>query len=310
MGMAEHRDLQAANAVAEMAKLGRFETEFLLFGTAVQEADEKVYYYATANKEKLVNYIKQAQMEERYFMPIVRYMKRMQVPADLKDAWMVKNKVNLIQDMKHQYKDFFPIIQPLFQVKPNDASYELLTRCKEAIDGYFDDTMLQLFWGLVEMSYMGKILSTDNFKKMNAWYKKVRFQMADDPVQTSAVMRTFYGFVYFDMEGIKHIAFDAQKINIIEERDEKLQKGYLVAPIIQKQYAFQRFDEILKGRSDFKKWILEVESDEYLGIVHQLKNMSGVIERSEIDHVAQQINDGEYANTALKYYSSIWNIKK
>ena len=68
----ENRDLQCANEVAEMARLGKFDTEFLIFGSAAQETNGKIYYYATTNQEKLYDCICKARSEERYFMPMVR----------------------------------------------------------------------------------------------------------------------------------------------------------------------------------------------------------------------------------------------
>ncbi|MDO4923083.1 MAG: hypothetical protein Q4E82_03555 [Peptococcaceae bacterium] len=67
----ENRDLQCANEVSEMARLGKFNIEFAVYGSAVQESDGKVYYYATENNDKLYREIVKADTEERYFMPVI-----------------------------------------------------------------------------------------------------------------------------------------------------------------------------------------------------------------------------------------------
>lgn len=303
----ENRDLQCANEVAEMARLGKFDTEFLIFGSAVQEADGKIYYYATTNQEKLYDCIQKARKEERYFMPIVRYMRRVQVPADLKEEWTIKMKLALIQQMKQQYDTYLPQMASFFLTEPNDVSVGVLANYQEMIDGYFDDVKLQLFWGLVEMCYDRKILSRASYQQLKAWHDKVRHQMSDDPTVADNITRNFYGFVYLDDQENRVAVFDAQEVDVAQKQRDKLMQGYIVAPIVKKQYAFRQFSEMSKVRQAYREWLLSVENDEYLALVEHVQEMPGVIDENALQEIADAVQEQEYAASATAYFQALWN---
>ncbi len=303
------RDMQASSAVAVMAQLGRFETEYLIYGTAVQEKNHKIYYYATTNQEKLYQCIEKARFEERYFMPMIQYIKRLKVPADLEDEWLAKTKIELIQQMKYQYEFFLPRMEPLFHREPTDQALGLLKQYQEAIDGYFDDTMLQLFEGLVKMSYEGKILSRQSFLNLKNWHDKIRHQMQDDPVCADNITREFYGFVFIDAHGKRNAVFDAQKMNVVGMQQEKMIQGYLTGPIIKKQYAFKQFGEMPKIRQKYSEWLLSAQSESYFHLIAQLKQMPGVVLEEELDDIAEAVAETEYAAYSTAYYRAVLNKK-
>lgn len=306
----ENRDLQCANEVAEMARLGKFETEFLIFGSAVQEADGNIYYYATTNRDKLYRCIWSARREERYFMPVVRYMRRLQVPADLKEVWTARCKLELIQKMKMQYEHFLPRLQPLLHTQANDQARALLAAYQERIDGYFDDTKLQLFWGLVEQSYEAKLLCLASYQIFRAWHENVRQQMSDDPVYSDNITRVFYGFVYEMPGGQRQIVIDAQQVDAVEKWYEKNRQGYVVAPIIKKQYAFKQFSEMAAVRRACQEWLLAAESSDYLALVRQLKEMDGVIPECSLRDMSVAATGNPYAEAAIAHFAGLWNPAK
>lgn len=308
MGITEHRDLQAANAVAEMYRLGRFETEFIIYGSAVQDFDGKIYYYATTNRERLHQYIEKSCFEKRYFMPIVKYDRRLQLPADLKEEWLKKIKIALIKAMKFQYEKCILLMQPFFKTEANNEAIDLLNDVQEAIDGYFDDALLQCFMGLVEISYKAKVLSQENYKRFDLWHSKVRRQMVDDPVWRDNIVRVFYGFIYVDNEGRRQCIFDAQKMNVVEKYNEKILSGYLVAPIVKKQYAFKQFGEIPEVRQAFKQWLTSTETEKYLSLIQKIKSMPGVINKNELSDLRRRVVDKQDALKAIDYYQALWNI--
>lgn len=305
----ENRDMDIASAVAVMAAMGRFDTEFLIYGSAVREADGKIYYYATANREKLSRIMRKARTEERYFMPVVSFVDRVKVPADLKDEWAAKSKLEFIRRMKEQYDRYIPMMQPFFQAPPNDRAFDLLKDYRNRIDGYFDDTMLQLFWSLVEMSYEAKILSLTSYALFRSWYIKVRQQMVDDPVVGDNITRIYYGFVYETPSGERRTVINAQYENIADKWQDKMMCGFLVAPIIKKKYALKDFGDMAKVRQDFSTWLLSVQSSEYLGLVKSLRKMEGVIDARQLQKVADAVKGEAYASFATTYYQTIWNTR-
>ena len=61
----ENRDMRCAADVGRMAELGRFDVQFDVYGSAVQEHDGKIYYRATSDEEKLYDYMQQKRLEEQ-----------------------------------------------------------------------------------------------------------------------------------------------------------------------------------------------------------------------------------------------------
>lgn len=301
------RDMQASSAVAVMAQLGRFETEFIIYGSAVQEQDGKIYYYATTNQEKLYRCIKNARLEDRYFMPMVQLVRRMKVPADLEDEWLAKSKLDLIKLMKKQYETYLPRMRAIFLKEPNNEAVGVLSDFQNVIEGYFDDTLLQLFLGLLEMSYEGKILSHEQFIKFKEWHDKVRHQMSDDPASVDNITRIFYGFVYKDKDENYRSIIDAQEMNVVEQRQEKQIQGYLVAPIIKKQFAFKQFGEMPKIRQEFIDWLFRAQSEEYFSLIEELKNLPGVVFEEDLKNIAETFEGVEYAALSTMYYTAVLN---
>lgn len=303
----ENRDLQCANEVAEMARLGKFETEFLIYGTAVQENNGDIYYYATTNQRKLYHLIKDARRDERYFMPIVHQMERLKVPADRKEEQLAKNKYALIKKMKQAYETYLPAMRAFFRTPANDAAYSLLKAFQDEVDGYFDDTKLQLFLGLVEMGLEGKVLSQEKYLLLKTWYDKVRHQMKDDPVYSDNITRIFYGFVYLDQNGSRHCVFDAQEMDVVEKHYDKIMQGYTTSPIFTKQYAFKQFNEMAVVRRDYSNWLMEAVTDAYMERVQHLKTLPGVIDAKRLAELATANEGNAYSYQATRYYLALWN---
>ena len=67
----ENRDVRCAADVGRMAELGRFATEIVVYGTAVQEMDGRIFYRATEHEEKLYQHIQLQRVQEEYYTPII-----------------------------------------------------------------------------------------------------------------------------------------------------------------------------------------------------------------------------------------------
>lgn len=305
----ENRDLKCASDVSIMASLGRFDTEFLLYGSAIQEDDGKIYYYATTNQTHLYRRMQQARTEERYFLPMIHEKKRSPVPSGMKNDLLTRYKLQLIQRMKELYDPLLPRLQPFFHTPPNDNAYPLLQAFQDEVDGYFDDAKLQLFEGLVDMSYEGKILSIAHYQAFCDWIKQVRMQMSDDPLEDGAITRVFYGFAYDDNGTLCYLS-NAQEMTLIEKRKTLQMQGYLVAPIIKRQYAMSQSHEIGRARNAFNTWLRTLQNNSFMQKVQQLHAMDGVINKEQLDALAIDVSNQAEAHSAVLYYHTIWNSRK
>lgn len=254
--------------------------------------------------------MERARVEGRYFLPIVIEKRRSPVPSGMRDALLAEYKLELIQRMKRSYDILLPRLQPFFQTVPNDQAYALLHAYQDQIDGYFDDTKLQLFQGIVDMSYEGKILSVEHYQSFCAWIKAVRQQMSDDPREEGNITRVFYGFAYDD-GGILRYVIDGQKMRIVEKRDDLRIKEFITTPIIKRQYAMKQSCEIGDARQAFREWLRQVQDVAFVQLVKILHAMDGVIDKQSLRGIADDIgNQTSEVLDVIQYFNAIWNGRK
>ena len=308
----ENRDMRCAADVSRMAALGRFDVQFDVYGSAVQEQDGKIYYRATSDEEKLYAYMQQKRLEERYFTPIVQQSRRTKVPAGMKEQLLQETKYALLKQLKREYEGsgYFALMQPLFQIEANDEALSVLQSYQEQIDGHFNDTELQLFLGAAWMAYEAKVLSGGSYRQLLQWHNAIRQQMADDPVVADNLKRTFYGFVYQRPDGSRDCMLDAQRMTAVRQRQEKLLQGLLVGPIMQKTYLFQQFSQLGAIRQDYRQWLLQGQDAAYFQMLQAIRHCPGVIAQSAIKQATEKLTGSKAASQAVAYYSALWNLQR
>lgn len=308
----ENRDMRCAADVGRMAELGRFDVQLEVYGSAVQEPDGKIYYYAASDEEKLYAYMQQKRLEERYFTPIVQQARRTKVPAGMKEQLLQETKYALLQQLKRDYEgsDYFALMRPFFQLAANEEALPVLQNYQEKIDGHFDDTELQLFLGAAWIAYEAKVLSSGSYKRLLQWHNAIRQQMADDPVAMDNLERTFYGFVYQKPDGSRACMLDAQQMLVVRQRQEKILQGFLAGPVIQKTYWFQQFHQLGTIRQDYRQWLLQGQDDAYLQMLQEIRRCPGVVEQSAIQQAKEKLAGSRLASRAAAYYSALWNLQQ
>lgn len=302
------RDVQCADNVAEMVSLGRFDKEFIAYGTAVQEQDGKIYYYATSNEKKLQKLAEDARQQERYFTPIVSLTKRSAVPSGMEEAIMQVLKHYLLGEMRHAYEDvdYFALMQPFFAKSANDNAYPLLRSYQEQLEGHFEDGALQLFLGTIKIAHAAKVLTESHYQELLHWHQDIRQQMEDDPMVIDHIERTLYGFVYYEDQTYK-VAYDAQEIFIIHQHHDKIMQGLSAGPILHKTYCFGQFKEIHDIRKQFCQWLLDDQNERYFHLLAQIKAVPGVIDKNAIAEVTARMTNSPLASAACLYYDRLWN---
>lgn len=300
-----NRDQKCASEVAKMAQLGRFDREFLFYGSAVQEANGKIYYYVTSNETALRRRIMQAREEERYFLPIIRQRHRTPVPSGMNDTLVQQFKWRLMRRMQRAYEPLLPKLAPFFHSTANDQALSLLRDYKEAIDGYFDPMQLQCFFGLVHMAFDAKILSRATYLDFKRWTQTVRREMRDDPVPSGAIERQFYGFVY-EKDGTLYAISDARENSIVHKQIATRMQGLLTGPILSQYYAFEQSFEIGCARKAFEQRLRWYEDEAFMGKVRFLQTRPGVIDMEKLDLLAADVADNEDAAFAVAYFRNLW----
>ena len=213
--------------------------------------------------------------------------------------------------MKHVYEDsgYFELLQPFFLRESNNHAFPLLNRYRGELEGYFNDTALQTFWGLVRIAYESKVLSAEGYGALDSWYQKIRKQMRDDPVVENNIGRTFYGFGYLNEQGVQQYVIDTQLMPVVHLREEKIMQGFLTGAIMQKTYWFQQFHQMPEVRKAYQQWLQEAQDTAYFSYLHTIKSLPGIIERNEAIATLEKLKKYAEAKNAVAYYFSIWNKK-
>ena len=304
------RDVKCANDVASMMELGRFEKEFIAYGTAGRKDDGELYYYASSNEERLYQYVNEQRWKGNYFTPVVSVVKRSLVPSGMEDDIVQVTKQCMLGEMKREYErvDYFGQMQQFYEMGHNDNAYPILQAYKEEIEGHFEERELQLFLGAVRIAYDGKVLSEEKYQELMAWYQYIRRQMEDDPIVAENIERTLYGFVYYENE-MRKVAYDAQEICVLRQYNEKILKGFTVGPIMHKTYWFPQFKLMKEVRDSFCDWLKTGQDEAYFTMLHQIRTVSGAIDAKQMDEIGEELSDSQMAHDAWKYYNQIWNKK-
>lgn len=303
-----HRDAQCAADVGKMEEFGRFPTEFQVYGTAYQEKNGEIYYRATEHEEKLYDYMQKKKHEGLYFTPIVSYRHYTKVFSEQKEQMFYDTKYALIKQMKQQYENgYFTLMQPFFSEPANDASAEILEEYRYNIDGYFDDAMLQIFQGLLELAYESKTIKQSGYNQLKEWHDNVRHQMGEEPIGDGIFERIFYGFAYYTNMGIVKTFIDARKQSVVHKRDTLLLNGMMVGSILQKKYYFKELSQISFIKEQYRQWLIAVQNEQYFQSIRQIKSQPGVITRSDMERVKNSLVKNQEAYKAVCYYDIRWN---
>ncbi len=305
----EERDEICAQEVGRMAKLGRFDKEFELYGCAYSE-NKHIYYCISQYPQDIQQILLQSAARQIYPTPSEQYVKRIAVPAGMYEEIMGQTKWAFAKKLKQQYgQTYFDAIMPFAQVEPNDTSYMLLQKFAETLDGYYHKDDIQIFAGTVQMAYEAKVLSTTHYQQFQQWVAKQRKQMEDDPVITKNITRTFYGIGYLDAKQQIRYFVDAQEVATIDKKQKLDQDGFLVTPIYQQRYSVDHAGALSVVKAEYKRALEDKYNSAYFDFLQTIKNLPGVINQEQLSILQQKFEKNGYkkAANAIRYYSYRWN---
>ena len=304
-----NRDIQCAADVGYMARLGRFGQEFTAYGCGIREHNGKIHYCAADNELKILDYMQKNKYKEMYFTPIQRISYRKTVPAGSFEEQNYQIKYELLRRLKYDYETsgFFSVMESLIATEPNNNGYLLLKRFQQKIAGNFKDAELQLFSGTVQMAYEAKILQLEFYRQLNDWERYIRKQMEDSPIVEDKFTRTLYGFCYADNKMQFNYFFDADIVTVLHQWQEKMLQGFLVAPIMHKQYWFHQMNQIASIRQEFIVWLQQYQNEQYFSLLKVLKQQPGVIDGEALMQKQDKLKQYHTAHKAVQCCNMQWN---
>ena len=304
------RDMQAIKDVGEMQDLGRFDKEFTMFGCCCLQKGQ-VQYVISDYPDKLYSYRQDQLKKGRCPSPVICLQEILPVPSGLQEVIAQTIKRKLAKKLRELYpKSFLESMEDYNGISANNAASELLWVLKDKLDGTYDHKKLQIFEGLLQMAYVGKVLSADNYQALNEWLFKTRKDMEDDVVVKDIYERTFYGAVYRKSNGQLTYLVNALPERIYENTYKLEQQGIFVSPIFKKTFWYNYEYTLLQARHDFEQNLQCIYTEEYMQLVEMIKSFRSNIDKEAYEKSLLQI-DQLYGHEAWKMaqsYKMIWNL--
>lgn len=306
----ENRDVACAAEVGRMAELGRFDSEFRMFGCAYMEAG-KVYYRAGSNGLAMYRFADACRTRRIWPTSVIQHVRRSSVPAGMAENIAHHVKLELIDALASDYpRFFFESLEQLGAALPTNDSLPFLEAMRQTIEGHFDAMELQLVEGTLARCYHGLLLDRYEKLRFHEWLAGVRRQMEDDPVPGAQLKRTFYGFCY-ERSGRIRAVFDAVEETVLQQHAEKsLEEHAIVAPVLQQTCWLQNFGEMGAARAAFKRLLMETENADYFTFLKQINQLPSAIDAVGFDTALADL-EAQQAVAAvrdLRRYGRLWNV--
>lgn len=303
----ENRDMRCASDVSRMAALGRFDTEFLVYGCAYQHQN-KIYYQISDNQKAQQDFFQQSVRQNCYPTPVVRYIHRSAVPAGMEEQIMQETKLQLAQQFKQQYPRQLFVQLSQFANQPNvDYAAPLFNQWFHNIRYQFESEQLQLFAQTLLLAYQAKKLTAASFSALEQQLQNILRQFDDDPVCQERFNRTFYGFRYQTMDGKIAQTIDAQYTTVFDQYMQSLQNNSCTAPIFSKQYTFSDFSYLATARKDFTEQLHAYQNSSYFSLLNQLQTLSAAISQNQFLQVLEE-QPNQACKDVFTYYGRRWQL--
>lgn len=304
------RDLKCSWDIAEMAALGKFEEEFIVYGCCYVE-DGQVFYRMSTQEDEMYLFVEQCMERGVYPSPVQSILNRTLVPSGMQDEYLYKTKVMLAKQMQEQYPSaLLKKFAALAEIDANDNAAELLYRIKKSLIGCFERERLELVEGMIQFAYQQKKLTRQTYQELQQWLAYVYRQMEDDVVIKKNVQRTFYGMAYRNEAGKVKYFTNARKSEVCKRREQLLCQGIWTTPIVQKTYYFEQQPNLGQVRVEFLDQMAQWMDDDYWQTLDEIVQLSAETLPAQWNQLQEQTatEQSEAVQNYFKLYECMWQL--
>lgn len=305
------RDLKCSWDIAEMAALGKFEEEFIVYGCCYVE-DGQVFYRMSTQEDEMYLFVEQCMERGVYPSPVQSILNRTLVPSGMQDEYLYKTKIMLAKQMQEQYpSELLKQFAILAEIDENNSAAELLYRIKKSLVGCFVRERLELVQGIILFAYQQKKLTRQTYQDLQQWLAYVYRQMEDDVVIKKNVQRTFYGLAYRNEAGKVKYFTNARKSEVYKRREQLLCQGIWTTPIVQKTYYFEQQPNLSQIRTEFIQQMGQWMDDDYWQVLDTINQLSTGILPVQWKKLQEQsvLERNEVVEEYFKFYQHMWQLK-
>ncbi len=307
--MMKFRDLQVAEDVGKMAKLGWFDVEFTMYGCAYLEQGN-MYYKVSPNAGDIYEFIESSGLKNIYPSNMYSVTQKCAVPSGMKETIEQEVKLELAKTLQNIYpKEFFELLNQLAEDVTVNTAKDFLWQQVDELEGLFETEKLRLFENLVNYIYSCKILEKEEYHKILAWLKEERKSMEEDFVCKDIFEKQMYGILYRE-NGQERYLENARKEYVYEKMHEKEQQGEFVTPIFSKEYWYNYTYRLPDVMQNFKKNLKEYYNKEYVENLECLRQRTYDKEKFLLILSEVRAKYGEKPAETLCRYGYRWGINK
>ncbi|MBQ2995163.1 MAG: hypothetical protein IJD56_06660 [Peptococcaceae bacterium] len=304
------RDMVVANDIAEMAALGWFPHEFIVYGCCYIE-DGTLYYKVSSQDTELYHFKEECLKKNIYVSPVVELLNRVSVPSGMQDEYMLKTKLKLAKKLQREYDaEFMNRFSLMAEQDGNDSAAELLYNLKHKLIGCFERELLVLVESIIEYAFAQKKLRRATYEELAKWLDYTYSQMEDDVVIQKNFKRTFYGFAYKTETGAVRYFANASEREVYKKKEELYCKGVTSTPILKKVYYYNSQPNLASVRNEFLEVLKGWMDEEYWWYLEQIDEMPAGISGQKIEAMMQNISEQDQRlKDHLLYYKTLWQLR-
>lgn len=307
--MVAKRDLVVANDIAEMAALGWFPHEFIVYGCSYVQ-DGTQYYKVSSQDTELYHFKEECLKQNVYVSPIVELLNRISVPSGMQEEYMLRTKIKLAKQLQTDFDSvWMQQFSQFAEQEGNDSAAALLFDLKEKLIGCFERDVLDLSSSIVEYAFNQKKLKQETYMELKRWLKYVYSQMEDDVVIRKNFKRTFYGFAYKTDTGMIRYIANASEREVRRRKEELYCKGVASTPILQKTYYFDNQPNLASVRDQFLIVLKQWMDEEYWWYLEAIDALPVAVSADLVEQLEQAIPAGQaMLQKQMQYYRSLWGM--
>lgn len=304
------RDLKCSMEIAEMAALGWFAEEFIVYGCCYVE-NGKLYYKVSSQNTELYQFREEYMKKGIYVSPITELLNRVSVPSGMQDEYLLRTKIKLAKKMQQDYDSALMLkFVTLVAQNSNDSAAELLNELKKKLAGCFEREIIQLVESIVEYAFQQKKLEMTTYWNFCCWLDYIYNQMEDDVVIRRNFQRIFYGFAYRTNTGVLKFYANASEGEARKRKEALLCQGIRSTPILWKKYSFDSHPDLMQVKEEFLKQLAVWIDEEYISYLQQIDNLPTAVPTEQYQALMKQaeVEKKTAVLELLRYYKCLWSL--
>ena len=305
-----NHDVVCTAQAGQLLSAGCLEYETAAYGIAYQKNGE-IYYYISSREDSMLDFIKNAYMENLQYTPLRYFFKRFDLLDESEDEIKEKFRLEIAQRLYDSYPDvFFEALNDLTAAPCVNAAYPLVEKIANQLENSFDQHHLNIFENLLDFLLQSRLLSKEGYHIFLKWLHNEREKSSVEPIASSIYRRTYTGFAYEKPDGSIGYFADAVHHLALEKRNNYINKGYLVTLMLTIQYYADSFNNLQKTRQSFLTTLKKYLDTNYIAIMKAFHRLSSGIDTEKYHKYEALIAETkkDKAIEAFQYYGHLWNI--